>query len=61
MHSWHCPPPYALTSQHSCCVPRLQLARLLAVSHGESELTSERWASARALDARRMERAGTSA
>jgi hypothetical protein len=34
----------------------LQLARLLALSHGESGLTRERWASMQALEASRQQR-----
>lgn len=34
----------------------LQLARLLALSHGETVLTRERWGSMKGLEARRRER-----
>jgi Mini-chromosome maintenance replisome factor len=34
----------------------LQLARLLALSHGETRLSAQRWAAMRALEARREAR-----
>lgn len=34
----------------------LQLARLLALSHGEAALTRERWAAMQALEGRRLQR-----
>ena len=49
----HCP-RRRLT--RACAAPPPQLARLLALSHGEGQLTRERWAAMRALEARRAER-----
>jgi hypothetical protein len=40
-----------------CCrSPPLQLARLMALSHGEAALTRERWAAMQALESRRQQR-----
>lgn len=39
--------------------PRVQLARLLSVSHGEGELTALRWDQAVALEERRQQRLAT--
>jgi hypothetical protein len=38
------------------CPGRIQLARLLALSHGEKALTRERWSAMRALEERRRQR-----
>ena len=36
----------------------MQLARLLAASWGEAEVTAQRWAEMRALECARLERSG---
>lgn len=47
------PPPTPARSPDLC---RVQMARLLAISHGEGVLSRERWAAMRSLEERRRQR-----